>query len=282
MEVLTHLDDLRQHLAAVGHPLGLVPTMGALHEGHLSLARIARRGCRTVVASVFVNPLQFGPGEDFDRYPRAMTHDLELLESVGVDVVFTPHAVELTPPGRLTTVSVARLTDRFEGASRPGHFDGVATLVAKLFNLVRPDRAFFGEKDFQQLAVIRRMVADLNLPIVVVGCPIVRDADGLALSSRNVFLSADERRSALALSAALRAAAAEWGGDADTARSLLHRRLSTASGVRLDYAEVVDPETLVPLEGVVGGPAQALVAAYVGDTRLIDNIRLEPPGPSAT
>ena len=162
MEVVTHIDDLRQQLARVDHPLGLVPTMGALHEGHLSLARMARRGCRTVVASVFVNPLQFGPDEDFERYPRAMTHDLELLESVGVDVVFTPHAVELTPPGRLTTVSVARLTDRFEGASRPGHFDGVATLVAKLFNLVRPDRAFFGEKDFQQLAVIRRMVADLN------------------------------------------------------------------------------------------------------------------------
>ena len=276
MDVVTHLPDLRERLATVQHPLGLVPTMGALHEGHLSLARTARRQCRTVVASVFVNPLQFGPSEDFERYPRAMAHDLELLESVGVDVAFTPHAVELTPPGRLTTVSVARLTDRFEGASRPGHFDGVATIVTKLFNLVRPDRAFFGEKDFQQLAVIRRLVKDLNLPITVVGCPIVRDPDGLALSSRNVFLSPSQRESALSLHAALKAAAAQWQGNADTARDLLTRTLTDASGVRLDYAEVVDPETLVPLEGVVEGPAQALVAAVVGDTRLIDNIRLDP------
>ena len=276
MDVITHLDDLRQRLGSAVHPLGLVPTMGALHEGHLSLLRLARRGCRTVVASVFVNPLQFGADEDFERYPRAMQHDLELLEAAGVDIAFTPHAVELTPPGRLTTVSVARLTDRYEGASRPGHFDGVTTIVSKLFNLVRPDRAFFGEKDFQQLAVIKRMVADLNLPITVVGGPIVRDADGLALSSRNVFLSADERRAALALPVALQAAASGWGGNADVARSILDRRLGDASGVRLDYAEVVNPETLVRLEGVVGGPAQALVAAFIGDTRLIDNIRLEP------
>lgn len=275
MDVITHLDELRERLSGAHHPVGLVPTMGALHEGHLSLLRVARRGCRTVVASVFVNPLQFGEDEDFDRYPRAMQHDLELLESAGVDVAFTPHAVELTPPGRLTTVSVARLTDRFEGASRPGHFDGVATIVAKLFNLVRPDRAFFGEKDFQQVAVIRRMVADLNLPIAVVGCPIVRDDDGLALSSRNVFLSPEERQSALALPAALQAAAAEWEGNADAARAILERTLTEAPGVRLDYAEVVDPASLVPLDGAVDGPAQALVAAHIGDTRLIDNLRLE-------
>ena len=281
MDVVTHIADLRTRLQSVQHPVGLVPTMGALHEGHLSLARVARRGCRTVVASIFVNPLQFGEDEDFERYPRAMAQDLELLESVGVDVVFTPHAVELTPPGRLTTVTVARLTDRYEGVSRPGHFDGVTTIVSKLFNLVRPDRAFFGEKDFQQLAVIKRMVADLNLPISVVGCPIVRDPDGLALSSRNSFLSAEQRESALALSAALREAAAEWAGDADEARLILHRKLDAAPGVRLDYAEVVDPVTLVQLEGVVEGPAQALVAAYVGDTRLIDNIRLEPGSQAA-
>ena len=182
----------------------------------------------------------------------------------------------MTPPGRLTTVSVARLTDRHEGASRPGHFDGVATIVSKLFNLVQPDRAFFGEKDFQQLAVIRRMVADLNLPITVVGVPIVRDPDGLALSSRNVYVTPEQRQAALVLSAALRAAAAQWGADADAARLILRNTLETASGVRLDYAEVVDPETLAPLEGVVEGPAQALVAAYIGETRLIDNIRLEP------
>ena len=278
MEVVTHVADLAGHLRDVHRPLGLVPTMGALHEGHLSLARIARRGCRTVVASIFVNPLQFGQGEDFERYPRAMASDLELLESVGVDVVLTPHAVDLTPPGRLTTVSVARVTDRFEGASRPGHFDGVATIVTKLFNLVRPDRAFFGEKDYQQLVVIRRMVVDLNMGISIVGCPIIREPDGLAMSSRNVYLSAEERQQALALSAALREAAATWGGDADAARLTLHRKLEAAPGIRLDYAEVVHPETLLLLEGVVEGPAQALVAAYVGDTRLIDNIRLEPEG----
>ena len=276
MDVVTHISDLRQRLQTVQHPLGLVPTMGALHEGHLSLARLARRGCRTVVASIFVNPLQFSADEDFERYPRAMAQDLASLESVGVDVVFTPHAVELTPPGRLTTVTVARLTDRYEGASRPGHFDGVTTIVSKLFNLVRPDRAFFGEKDFQQLVVIRRMVTDLNLPITVVGCPIVRDRDGLALSSRNSYLSAQQREQALALSAALREAAEGWGGNADEARSILHRKLDAAPGVRLDYAEVVDPVTLVQLEGVVEGPAQALVAASIGETRLIDNIRLEP------
>ena len=276
MEVVTHLADLQGHLARVQRPLGLVPTMGALHEGHLSLARVARRGCRTVVASIFVNPLQFGPHEDFERYPRAMANDLGLLESVGVDLVFTPHAVELTPPGRLTTVSVARLTDRFEGLSRPGHFDGVTTIVMKLLNLVRPDRAFFGEKDFQQLMVIRRMVKDLNIQVSIVGCPIIRDADGLALSSRNVFLSPEERQSALSLYEALAEAATTWDRNADAARLILQRKLSSASGVRLDYAEVVDPETLVQLEGVVEGPAQALVAAYIGDTRLIDNIRLEP------
>ena len=276
MDVITHIAELRERLAGVHHPMGLVPTMGALHEGHLSLARTARRSCRTVVASIFVNPLQFGPSEDFERYPRAMAQDLGLLEAVGVDVVFTPHAVELTPPGRLTTVSVARLTDRFEGASRPGHFDGVATIVTKLFNIVQPDRAFFGEKDFQQLAIIRKMVADLNLPIAVQGCPIVRDSDGVALSSRNVYLSRSERESATALYAALLDAAANWQGNADTARELMARRISDASGVRLDYAEVVDPVTLVQLEGVVEDPAQALIAASVGETRLIDNIRLEP------
>ena len=276
MEVVTHIADLPAQLRDAHHPLGLVPTMGALHEGHLSLARIARRGCRTVVASIFVNPLQFGPDEDFERYPRAMASDLAQLESVGVDIVFTPHAVELTPPGRLTTVSVARVTDRFEGVSRPGHFDGVTTIVSKLFNLVRPDRAYFGEKDYQQLVVIRRMVVDLNMQISVVGCPIVRDPDGLAMSSRNVFLTPEQRQSALALSAALRDAAATWSGDAEATRLALHRRLSSAPGIRLDYAEVVHPETLLQLEGVVEGPAQALVAAYVGDTRLIDNIRLEP------
>jgi pantoate--beta-alanine ligase len=259
-----------------GLRIGFVPTMGALHEGHLSLARHAAVECDLVAASVFVNPLQFGPGEDLDAYPRDLDRDLGLLEPIGVQVVFTPEPAELTPPGRLTTVSVDQLTRRLEGASRPTHFDGVTTIVSKLFHIVQPDRAYFGEKDFQQLVVIRRMVADLDMPVEIVGCPTVREPDGLALSSRNVYLSRSEREQALALSAALREAADTWGGDADRARELLRTRIGAAPGARLDYAEVVDPETLQPLEGVVEGPAQALVAAFVGSTRLIDNTRLEP------
>ncbi len=275
MEVVTSVADVARVLRDVERPVGFVPTMGALHDGHLSLVHAARADCRTVVASIFVNPLPFGPGEDFARYPRALDTDLRLLEAAGVDVVVAPDADEFAPPDRLTTVRVEGLTAALEGASRPGHFDGVTTIVSKLFNLVRPDRAYFGQKDFQQLAVIRRMVLDLNMPVTIVGCPIVRDPDGLALSSRNAYLSPIQRRSALALSSALTAAAGEWNGDAAAARSVLRRTLLAAPGVRLDYAEVVDPETLEPLEGVGHRVAQALVAAYVGTTRLIDNIRLE-------
>jgi pantoate--beta-alanine ligase len=262
--------------------VGLVPTMGALHEGHLSLVTRAAADCASVVASIFVNPLQFAAGEDFDTYPRDPHRDLALLEPAGVDVVFQPDAATFTPPDRLTTVSVAGLTDRLEGRSRPGHFDGVTTIVTKLFNAVGPDRAYFGAKDFQQLAVIRRMVRDLDQPVEVVECPVVRDADGLALSSRNAYLSAAQRGQALALSQALLDVRDAWDGDADSARHRLRTTLGGAPGVRLDYAEVADPETLEPLEGVVGGPAQALVAAFVGRTRLIDNIRLEPAGEPGT
>jgi pantoate--beta-alanine ligase len=279
VELIAEIPALGRRLAALPRPLGLVPTMGALHAGHVSLAHAARRDNATVVVSIFVNPLQFGPDEDFARYPRDLDADAGLLAEAGADVVFTPEVTAFTPPDRVTSVHVAGLTERLEGASRPGHFDGVATIVTKLFNAVGPDRAYFGEKDFQQLAVIRRMVADLNQPVAVVGCPVVRDADGLALSSRNAYLTAEQRVSALALSAALHEVATTYSGDADAAVLSLRRTLEGASGVRLDYAEVVDPETLAPLEGVVEGPAQALVAAYVGDTRLIDTIRLEPRSP---
>ena len=280
MHVADSVAAVRALLGVAPRPIGLVPTMGALHRGHLSLVAAARQANATAVVSIFVNPLQFGPGEDFERYPRALDDDLALLREAGVDLVFAPSTAEFTPPNRLTTVSVAGLTSPLEGVSRPGHFDGVTTIVAKLLHAVGPDRAYFGEKDFQQLAVIRRMVADLDMAVTVVGCPIVREPDGLAMSSRNAYLSADRRRDALALSAALSELAAGWDGDADAARAALHRRLSNASGVRLDYAEVIDPETLEPLEGVVGGPAQAVVAAYIGATRLIDNVRLEPAGSS--
>ena len=259
-----------------GDMIGFVPTMGALHEGHLRLVERSASECDATVVSIFVNPLQFGPAEDLDAYPRTLEADTARLEPAGVDVVFAPDAAVFTPPGRRTTVHVAALSERLEGASRPGHFDGVATIVAKLFGAVGPDRAYFGEKDYQQLAVIRAMVRDLDLPVAVVACPTVRDGDGLALSSRNAYLSADERRDARAIPAALFATARSWTGDASAARRGLRRTLEQAPGVRLDYAEVCDPETLEPLEGVVEGPAQALVAGYVGTTRLIDNIRLEP------
>lgn len=280
MDVCDTPEALRARLAPArraGRTIGLVPTMGALHEGHRSLVRAARAACDVVVASVFVNPLQFGPGEDFDAYPRDLAGDRGRLEADGVDALFAPDTTTFTPSDRRTTVRVERLGDTLEGAHRPGHFDGVTTIVAKLLNVAQPDRAYFGEKDYEQLVVIRRMVADLDVPVEVVGCPTVREPDGLALSSRNAYLSATGREQALALSRALFAAREAWDGDAATARDVLRRTLEAAPGVQLDYAEVCDAETLEPLEGVVPGPARALVAARVGGARLIDNIRLDPP-----
>ncbi len=281
MDVCTTVHALRARLdepRRARQTLGFVPTMGALHEGHLSLVRAARAECDVVAASIFVNPLQFGPGEDFAAYPRDLENDLARYEAAGVDVAFTPDVATFTPADRLTTVHVAGLTERLEGAARPGHFDGVTTIVAKLFTAVQPERAYFGAKDYQQLVVIRRMVADLDMPVAVVACPTVREPDGIALSSRNAYLTPEQREQARTLSRALFAARDRWDGDADSARALLRRIMGAAPGVRLDYAEVCDPQTLEPLEGVVGGPARALVAAHVGGTRLIDNLRLDPCG----
>ncbi len=279
MEVLRTVADLRAALRRDGTAIALVPTMGALHEGHLSLVRAAHRRAGTVVASLFVNPLQFGPREDFASYPRDFDRDLALLRDEGTDAVFAPEAAVFTPPDLRTSVHVAGLSEALEGASRPGHLDGVATVVTKLLSAVRPDVALFGEKDYQQLLVIQRLTADLDLGVEIVGCPIVREPDGLAMSSRNAYLSPGERAQAAVLSRALFAAAAGWGGDADHARKVLLTTLSGAPAIRLDYAEVADPETLAPLEGIVTGPARALIAASVGRTRLIDNLRLEPPRP---
>lgn len=272
--------DLRAVVRALPRPLGLVPTMGALHDGHLSLVRAAKKECAAVVVSVFVNPLQFGPGEDLDAYPRDLDADMEVLAAHNVDCVFAPDAAEFTPPHRLTTVKVAEISELLEGASRPGHFDGVTTVVAKLFSAAGPDRAYFGTKDYQQFAVIRRMVGDLDFGIDIVGCPIVRAGDGLALSSRNAYLSPRQRQDALALWRSLSTVQRQWSGDADAARVTLRTTLERAPGVRTDYAEIADPDTLQPLAGRVTGPAQALVAAYVGTTRLIDNVRLDPWGRS--
>ncbi|MEO3874245.1 pantoate--beta-alanine ligase [Nonomuraea sp. B12E4] len=253
--------------------VALVPTMGALHEGHRSLIREARVRAGQVVVSIFVNPLQFGPSEDFSRYPRTFDDDLNVCRAEGVDVVFCPAVEDMYSPDRQVSVSAGHMGTIVEGAARPGHFDGVLTVVLKLFNLVRPDVAVFGQKDAQQLALIRRMVADLDLPIEIVGAPTVREPDGLALSSRNRYLSADDRRVALALSRALRAGAAAF-----TASEILAaaRAELDAAGPRLgvDYLVLVDPETFAEVNESHAGPAVLAVAARTGATRLIDNVFL--------
>ena len=263
----------------VAPPVGLVPTMGYLHEGHLSLVEAARRECRTVAASVFVNPTQFGPNEDFDTYPRDEARDLELLEQVGVDLVLLPPVEEIYPPRETTRVSVGGITDVLEGARRPGHFDGVTTVVSKLFLIVEPDRAYFGEKDAQQLAVIRRMTRDLLFPIEIVACPTVREPDGLALSSRNVYLSPEERAQAPALHAGLEASAEAFAAgerDAGRLRALVRERIEAEPLAQIDYVSLADAETLDELAGSVGGPALLSLAVRFGGARLIDNVTLRP------
>ncbi|GAA3122610.1 pantoate--beta-alanine ligase [Planomonospora alba] len=252
--------------------LALVPTMGALHEGHRSLIRLARERAEHVAVSVFVNPLQFGPGEDYARYPRTFDTDLEVCAAEGVGVVFAPSAEEMYLPDRQVGVSAGRMGTIVEGASRPGHFDGMLTVVLKLFNLVRPDVAVFGRKDAQQLALIRRMVLDLDLPIEIVGAPTVREADGLALSSRNRYLSPHERTSALALSRAL-FAGAEQRTPAQIRRAA-RAVLDAEPGVDLDYLVLVDPATFTEVGEEYTGEAVLAVAARVGTTRLIDNVVL--------
>ncbi len=275
MRVVRTLSEMREARAALRGRVGFVPTMGYLHEGHLSLIRRARAECEAVVVSIFVNPTQFGPGEDYERYPRDEARDLALLEREAVDVVFVPTVEEMYPPGFSTWVEVTGpLAERLEGASRPGHFRGVATVVLKLFHLVQPHRAYFGEKDAQQLRIIRRMTTDLNLPIEIVACPIVREPDGVALSSRNVYLSPMEREHARALSRSLalarRLILEEGVREAAEVRRRLQEYLRAAPGVALDYVSLAHPETLEEVERIEG-PVLVLVAARVGSARLIDN-----------
>jgi len=263
---------------AAGRTVGLVPTMGALHAGHVSLMTRARGECEVVAVSIFVNPLQFGDPDDIARYPRTLDEDLAVCAQAGVDVVFVPTVVEMYPgwPAPIaTTVSVVGVSEGWEGASRPGHFDGVATVVSKLFSIAGPGRAYFGEKDYQQLAVVRQMTADLSLPVTVVGCPIVRETDGLALSSRNVRLSSEERRAAVVLSRALAQGHALLGQGVDYASTLTEAMRRVVAGeplVQLDYAVAVGADDLVALE-VVPDPSSVrlLIAAQVGPVRLIDN-----------
>jgi len=263
-------------LRAGSKSLALIPTMGALHAGHIALVEEARRRADRVVATIFVNPLQFGVGEDLDRYPRQEEKDAGMLQRAGCDLLWLPQAQDMYPPGFATTVSVKGLSDRWDGEARPGHFDGVATVVAKLLCAVRPDIAVFGEKDFQQLAVIRRMTQDLQLGVEILGHPTIRDADGLALSSRNAYLSADERQKALALPQALNEAAAQIQSGTPVADSLAQakERLTAAGFARIDYVALVNALTLEPLDRA-GGPMRLIAAAVIGRTRLIDNIAVD-------
>jgi pantoate--beta-alanine ligase len=261
-----------------GKVIAFVPTMGYLHEGHLALMRAARKEGDVLVISIFVNPIQFGPQEDYERYPRDLERDLRLAESVNVDVVFAPEVKEMYPDGFQTIVDVTELSKQLCGKSRPGHFRGVATVVTKLFNIVKPHVAVFGEKDFQQLVVIRRMVKDLNMDVRIIGHPIVREADGLAMSSRNVYLSPEERKVALRLSQSLKKArrlVAQSVLDAQEILKAVVSHLCQDDALRLDYAELRDPETLEEVS-VVNKPTLLAIAAFVGKTRLIDNCILDP------
>ena len=276
MKIIKTAAEFRYSERAAARPMGLVPTMGYLHEGHLSLIRRARADNETAVASVFVNPTQFGANEDLSTYPRDMDGDLDKMRREGVDLVFAPSASEMYPRGFDTAVEVGALAERLEGERRPGHFRGVATVVCKLLAIVRPDNVYFGQKDAQQLLVIRRMNADLNLGANVVAMPTVRDADGLALSSRNARLSADAYRNALALHRALRLAEslyADGARDAGAIRALMANALNAAPGVSLDYVSIADADTLAELD-VIDRPALASLAARVGGARLIDNVVL--------
>jgi pantoate--beta-alanine ligase len=277
--LLTEIDATRawvRERQRAGETVGVVPTMGALHAGHLSLAEAARRECDRVIATVFVNPTQFSPSEDFERYPRDLDADAKKLGSVGVEAIFAPSVAVMYPPSASTSIDVGAVALPFEGAIRPTHFAGVATVVAKLFMIAPADRAYFGQKDYQQTVVVRRMVEDLNLPIKVVVCPTVREADGIAMSSRNAYLSIEERQQALCLSRGLREAERLYAAgerSASTLRDAVRDVISNTEGVELQYVAVLHDGTMDEVE-TVDAPAVIAVAARVGQTRLIDNVRL--------
>jgi pantoate--beta-alanine ligase len=276
MRIVKSVAEMREvcrGLRTRGPLLGFVPTMGALHDGHLSLVRRARSECQAVVASIFVNPLQFAQGEDLARYPRTLEEDCIKLAAEGVEVLFAPETTEMYPNGAVTTVTVSGIGDRLDGASRPGHFTGVATVVAKLFHVVGPNRAYFGQKDAAQLAVLRQMVRDLSFDVELVGCAIVRDVDGVALSSRNMYLSSSEREHARVLHGTLfrmERMIAEGERLSIALVTVGMEILKAAAGIQVDYFAIVDANTLLPVKSVETGILVA-VAAYVGSTRLIDN-----------
>ena len=276
MEVASTIEEMRAFRRAMAGDIGFVPTLGYLHDGHLSLVRAAKKQNEHTVASIFVNPTQFNNPDDFERYPRDNDGDLAQLLEQGVDAVFMPSAEEMYPAGQSTSVDVGEVTERLEGEHRPGHFRGVTTVVAKLFNVVRPTRAYFGRKDAQQLVVIRRMVRDLHLGVEIVAMRTIREADGLALSSRNARLSPAEREAALVLSKALRLAAQRWQGgerNCNRLRDQMQSLISSEPLARVDYVSVADTETLQELESIEG-EALVSLAVQIGDVRLIDNVKL--------
>ena len=276
LETIAEMKSVCRGAIREGKTLGFVPTMGALHEGHLSLVRTSRMQCDLTAVSIFVNPLQFGPSEDLEKYPRTLQRDAARLEELGVDFLFGPPVAEMYPPGAQTHVEVSELSGKLDGASRPGHFRGVATVVCKLFEIVRPHRAYFGQKDAAQVAVLRKMVRDLSIDVEMVVCPIVREADGLAMSSRNVHLSPAERKQALALSRSLQHVKAAFKGGECNGQALAEigkQVIASEPGARLDYFVVVDPDTLDPVDKASRGTLVA-VAAWMGTTRLIDYLLL--------
>jgi pantoate--beta-alanine ligase len=279
MRICNTIEEMRAACRAARHSgrrLGFVPTMGSLHQGHVSLVRAARTSYDVVAASIFVNPLQFGPNEDLAKYPRNFERDRELLEKEGVELLFAPSVEEMYPAGAVTWVTVEELSARLDGGSRPGHFRGVATVVAKLFHIIEPDAAFFGQKDAAQVAIVRRMVRDLNFSVEIVACPIVREPDGLAMSSRNAYLDEQQRKQAPVLHRSLLCVKKSWeAGERDAGKLVAVGREEIAPEklVRLDYLEIVDPESLEPVARAAQG-ALVAVAAFVGATRLIDNILL--------
>jgi pantoate--beta-alanine ligase len=276
MQVAATIAELRALRRAMAGDVGFVPTMGFLHEGHLSLVRAARKQSDHVIVSIFVNPTQFGPGEDLDRYPRDTERDLSLLRDEHVDAVFMPSVEEMYPPGASTFVDVEGITDVLEGAHRPGHFRGVTTVVAMLFNIVRPARAYFGQKDAQQLAVVRKLVRDQHLDVEIVGLPTLREPDGLAMSSRNAYLSPEERQAALVLSRALRLAEERFASgerDAEGLRAAMRELIAREPLAQVDYVSLADAETLQELQRIER-PALASLAVRIGKTRLIDNVTL--------
>ena len=274
VETVVEMQQLCRSLRVEKGPLGFVPTMGALHEGHLSLVRRARSECASVAASIFVNPLQFGPNEDLAKYPRTFDDDCKQLAAEGVALLFAPTPAEMYPAGAVTKISVDGIGDRLDGASRPGHFTGVATVVAKLFHIAQPHRAYFGQKDAAQLAVLRQMTRDLDFDLEIIGCPIVRDADGLALSSRNQYLNASERVQALALRRSLLRMQRGIAAGERQSKSLIELGMQELAEVKVDYLATVDAQTLLPMGRVEPGTLVA-VAAWVGQTRLIDNFLAE-------